>query len=51
MRIGWSQAEFARQIGVSQNTVSKWCHVEHCDTVAARLAVKYLECLLKAMGK
>jgi DNA-binding transcriptional regulator YiaG len=40
-KVGWSRAEFARQIGASANTVGSWCQGKN-DSVAYRLAVKYL---------
>jgi len=49
-RIGWSQAEFARRVRLSQTTVSQWCR-NGPDTPMYRLAMLYLECLAKAMGK
>lgn len=48
-KIGWTQAEFARQVGASTTTVGRWCRGE--GGVAYRVAVKYLECLLRGMGK
>ena len=48
-RIGWSQAEFARQVGASETTVSKWCKGR--GGLALRLATLYLEALLRGMGK
>ena len=47
-RLGWSQSAFAKQIGTSKNTVNSWCKNEP-DTLAFRLAMKYLELLSQVM--
>ena len=45
-KLGWAQATFAKQIGASKNTVSAWC-ARGPDSLAYRLAMKYLELLVK----
>ena len=49
-RIGWSQAQLAREVGTSPVTVSKWCSKPH-TTLAYRVICMYLEVLLKGMGR
>lgn len=44
-RLGWSQAYFARHVGVSEKTVSRWCKVGP-DPVA----MKYLELVVRMLG-
>ncbi len=48
-RVGWTQAELARDLGASKNTVANWC--SGSETVACRAAIKYLECLARGMGR
>ena len=48
-KIGWSQAEFGRQVGVSANTVGRWCR--NRSGLSYRLACLYLEALVRGMGK
>ena len=47
-RIGWSQAELARKLETSPNTVSRWCRKG--EGVSYRVAVKYLECIARGLG-
>ena len=47
-KVGWTQAAFAKQIGTSRNTVSRWCS-DGQDTLAYRLAMKYLELVFKTL--
>ena len=44
--IGWSQAEFARRVGVSERTVSRWCK-RNPDPVA----MAYLTLVARLLGK
>ena len=48
-RMGWTQAELGRQLGVSGNTVSRWCKTG--GGLSYRLACLYLQVLLRMMGK
>jgi len=43
-RIGWSQAYFARHLGVSARTVARW------DKNPNPVAMKYLEFVVRMMG-
>ena len=45
-KVGWTQAEFARQISVNKDTVNSWCQGE-VDSGAYRLAIKYLTLLVQ----
>ena len=47
-RIGWSQAELARKLETSPNTVSRWCKNE--EGISYRAARAYLECMARGMG-
>lgn len=49
-RIGWTQAEFARQLGANLATVNRWCRHPK-DTLPYRLAMLYLNLLAERMGK
>ena len=44
-RIGWSQAEFGRRVGVSSVTVNKWCRGEPNS-----VAMAYLELVYRILG-
>ena len=44
-RLGWSQAYFARRVGVSSKTVGRWCKGSP-DPVA----MAYLELCVKLLG-
>jgi transcriptional regulator with XRE-family HTH domain len=46
-KVGWTQAEFARRIETSPNTVMEWC--KGGDSLAYRIAVKYLELLSRVV--
>ena len=45
VRLGWSQVYFARRVGVSQKTVSRWCKGE--GNLVARV---YLEMVARVLG-
>lgn len=49
-RIGWTQAEFSRQVDASLATVNRWCRHPK-DTLPYRLAMLYLNLLAERMGK
>jgi transcriptional regulator with XRE-family HTH domain len=44
--IGWNQAQFARRVGVSERTVSRWVK-GNPDPVA----IAYLELVARLLGK
>ncbi len=44
-RIGWSQAFFARHLGITEQTVGRWCK-ENPNPVA----MKYLELVVRMVG-
>lgn len=41
-KIGWTQVELSRRIGVSENTISSWCKGR---TEPPRVVILYLELL------
>jgi DNA-binding transcriptional regulator YiaG len=43
--LGWSQAYFARRVGVSEKTVSRWCKGEPNS-----VAMAYLELVKRVLG-
>ncbi len=45
-RVGWSQAEFARRVGVTANTVSKWCKGQ-----PSSVALAYLELVDRLLNR
>ena len=45
VRLGWSQVYFARRVGVSKKTVSRWCKGE--GNSVARV---YLEMVVRVLG-
>lgn len=44
-KVGWSQAFFARHIGVDEKTVSRWCN-DNPNPVA----MKYLAFVVRTLG-
>ena len=50
-RLGWSQAHFARLMGVNKDTVHDWCKEDYEGTGAGyKAGMKYLELVVRLIA-